>query len=121
MEKQIRIKDVGEVDPIGLRCQTHCISISIKTPRQVILQYLQLHLVLAVHELVGQHPLGIFICNLKHRTAVPLDGNDLYGFIIHQSVDHGANGQVLKSCHTKLPPVKPFCSIPPLLLVVLCW
>ena len=78
MDSQIWIKDVGKVDPIGLRCQTHGITVRVKAPRQVVLQHLKLYLVFPVHELAGEHALGIFICNLKHRATVPFDGNDLY-------------------------------------------
>lgn len=72
MNRQNRIEEVRQADPVSFGHQTEKMPVAIEAPRPALLDDFEAWFVIAVEEGVGYLAIGVFVCQFKRVGTEPL-------------------------------------------------
>ena len=104
MYSQIWVKQMRKANTIRFGCQTHLIPVRIKTPRKMLILYLNAFFIFTIKQLCPGNALTVLVCNLYDIVSIPLDSNHIDRLIPSNSSQVAAHCNIFKFRHNIGPP-----------------
>ena len=99
VDRQIRVKQVCQMDAVRFGYEAHLISICAETPRQTVTQHIHGRLISTIEDLTAKLPSAVLECNFQCCIAIPLHRNNCHSFPCRNAVQLAADRDLLQMCH----------------------
>ena len=99
VDRQIRVKQVCQMDAVRFGYKAHLIGICAETPRQTVTQHIHGRLISTIEDLTAKLPSAVLECNFQCCIAIPLHRNNGHSFPCRNAVQLAADRDLLQMCH----------------------
>ena len=99
VDRQIRVKQVCQMDAVRFGYEAHLIGICAETPRQTVTQHIHGRLISTIENLTAKLPSAVLECNFQCCIAIPLCRNNCHSFPCRNAVQLATNCDLLQMCH----------------------